>query len=250
LGPSAYQKSRWSCHDICQSDTVTEPTDPRPAPSAFVFDFDGTILDTEWPEYVIVAAEYQRHGLTLDLSEWQETIGTAGHPHWTDVLQSHVGPIDDIDEVRARSRARHRSMLAALDVQPGVHGLLDLAEDRGLALAVASSSPRSWVEEHLSHRGLIGRFATVVTRDDVAAPKPAPDLFALACRRLGIAPAHAVAFEDSRHGCAAATQAGLRCVVVPNRVTAGQDFSRADLVVGSLADLDAIQLGLSASVPM
>jgi HAD superfamily hydrolase (TIGR01509 family) len=215
---------------------VSTPLPAHP-PLAFVFDFDGTILDTEWPEYITVATEYERRGLRLELTEWQERIGTAGHAHWSTLLQGLTGPIPDIERSIERVRAAHRRMVAESGLRDGVIELIELARRNGLGLAIATSSPRVWAEHHLVERGLIEHFDAVVTRDDVAAPKPAPDLYALACRRLGVPPELAVAFEDSQHGCTAAVVAGLRCVVAPNRVTLGQDFSRAHLVVDSLAEV-------------
>jgi beta-phosphoglucomutase-like phosphatase (HAD superfamily) len=76
----------------------------------------------------------------------------------------------------------------------------------------------------------------VRTRDDVVRTKPAPDLYLSAVAALGVAPREAVAFEDSANGIAAAKDAGLLCVAVPNALTAGMDLSRADVRLGSLAD--------------
>ena len=91
---------------------------------------------------------------------------------------------------------------------------------------------------HLERLGLAAPLATVVTREDAARPKPAPDLYAEALRRLGLVADDAVAVEDSANGVAAARGAGLRVVAVPGPVTAGQDLSAADLQVASLAELD------------
>jgi putative hydrolase of the HAD superfamily len=90
-----------------------------------------------------------------------------------------------------------------------------------------------WLEDVL-----LGRFSAVVTRDDVASVKPAPDLYLAATAALGASPRRSVAFEDSSHGCTSAVAAGLRCVVVPNRMTRPQDFPHADRVVETLADVD------------
>ena len=102
---------------------------------------------------------------------------------------------------------------------------------------MASSSPRSWVEPHLERFGLLRHFDVVRTRDDVALAKPAPDLFLAACQALGVDPAEAVVLEDSAHGATAARAAGVRCVVVPNRLTVLSDLSHADLRRDTLLDL-------------
>ncbi|OWY61768.1 hypothetical protein B7486_62040, partial [cyanobacterium TDX16] len=118
-------------------------------PDAIVFDFDGLILDTEWPEFRSVAEVYGEHGLELVLEEWQEVVGTADHPHWTEMLQSALGePIDDIDGLRLRRLEHHHGLIALEEVRPGVVALLEQASEAGVRLGVASSSPRDWVEGH------------------------------------------------------------------------------------------------------
>jgi beta-phosphoglucomutase-like phosphatase (HAD superfamily) len=91
------------------------------------------------------------------------------------------------------------------------------------------------VAGHLDRLGLDG-WACVRCRDDVEQPKPAPDLYLAATRCLGVAPAEAIAIEDSQSGVEAARAAGLHCVAVPSALTAGHDLSAADLVLDSLAD--------------
>ena len=127
-------------------------------------------------------------------------------------------------------------------IQPGVVDLLDQAETLGLARGVASSSPISWVGRHLDRLGILSRFAAVRTQDDVERTKPWPDVFLAAARALEVRPERAVVFEDSRNGVLAAKEAGMFCVAVPNRITEGLDFSDADLVVSSLADVDLAAL--------
>jgi HAD superfamily hydrolase (TIGR01509 family) len=212
-------------------------------PDALVFDFDGLILDTEWPEFRSIAEVYGEHGVELVLEEWQQIVGTADHPHWTEMLQSALGtPIDDLDAVHARRLEHHHGLIALEEVRPGVQALVEEASDAGVRLGVASSSPRSWVEGHLQERGLRPFFEVVFTRDDVERAKPDPALFRIATEALGADPVRTVALEDSHHGVTSAKAAGLWAVACPNRVTGGLDFSHADLVVESLADIDLPRL--------
>lgn len=208
-------------------------------PHALVFDFDGLILDTEWCEYHSVAAVFDEHGLELVLEEWQTIVGTADHPHWSEMLEVALGrPLLDRDEVVERRRDHHHLLIREEVVLPGVEALLEQAEAAGVALAVASSSPRDWVEGHLDRLGLLSRFAAVRTRDDVHRAKPDPALYLAATEAVGADPGRSVALEDSRHGVTSAKAAGLACVAVPNRITAGLDLSHADAVVASLAEVD------------
>lgn len=204
--------------------------------SALVFDFDGLILDTEWPEYTSVREEFEAHGVDLRLEVWQEIVGTADHPHWTDQLEARLGRPIDREVVVARRRTRHHALIGEQQVRPGVVELLRAAGQARIAVVVASSSSRSWVEGHLRRLGLFEHFHAVRGREDVARAKPAPDLFVSALEAVGVEPGAAVAFEDSRHGSRAAKAAGIYTVVVPNEITRGQSFEHADLVLESLLD--------------
>jgi HAD superfamily hydrolase (TIGR01509 family) len=209
---------------------------------ALVFDFDGLILDTEWPEFATVREEFEAHGLELALEDWQEIVGRADHRHWFDWLEDELGRELERSAVIERRRARHHLLIAAQEVRPGVLGLLDEAEAAAIPIAVASSSPESWVRGHLERLGLLERFHTVRCREHVERAKPAPDLFLAAVRAMGASPSRSVALEDSRHGCTAATEAGLVCVVAPNDVTRSQVFDHAHLVVGSLVEVSLSSL--------
>jgi len=206
---------------------------------ALLFDFDGTLVDTESPEYDAWEAVYAEHGETIPLASWLGTIGLpSGLAAWNplDHLAARVPGIDR-EAMAARQRADFHARAGAQPLLPGVAEWMDAADAAGIALGVASSATRDWVEGHLRSRGIRERFRTVRTREDVARAKPHPDLYLLACADLGVAPGDAVAIEDSAHGVAAARAAGLACLAVPNRLTRHHDLSAADRLLESLAHL-------------
>jgi HAD superfamily hydrolase (TIGR01509 family) len=130
----------------------------------------------------------------------------------------------------------------AKELLPGVLQHIEEARALGLKLGVASSSTSEWVKGHLNRLGILDRFHCLRCRDDVANVKPAPDLYLAMLECLGVSAAEAFAIEDSPNGITAAKQAGLRCVAIPNSITAGLDLSRADVVLGSLAELSLAEL--------
>jgi HAD superfamily hydrolase (TIGR01509 family) len=200
-----------------------------------VLDFDGTILDTEQPVYQSWAELWHDHGVELDRDRWQEIIGTdAGFDPWVE-LQRRVGWLDP--SLLERRRDRRDWLQLAFVPRDGVLVWLDEADDLGVAVAIASSSPEAWVLGHLERLGLADRFALVVCRSDTVPPKPDPTSYREACQRLGARPRASVAVEDSSHGVAAAVAAGLFTVAVPHPLTVGTDLSAADLIVPSLAAL-------------
>ncbi|MDQ1403042.1 MAG: hypothetical protein QOG03_1358 [Actinomycetota bacterium] len=204
---------------------------------ALVFDFDGLILDTERPIFESWRRIYQAEGHDIDVAKWESIIGMDDVWDPADDLEVLVGrPLDR--DAMAETRRRHRNeLLAAEVILPGVTALLEAARSEGVATAVASSSPVSWVEEHLVRLGLVDAFAHVACRGPDLPAKPEPDVYLAAVAALGVEPAEAVALEDSAHGVRAAKTAGLLCVAVPHDLTRNSDFSGADLVVDSLAEL-------------
>jgi HAD superfamily hydrolase (TIGR01509 family) len=203
--------------------------------SCLVLDFDGTILDTEQPVYQSWAELWHDHGVELARDRWQEIIGTdAGFDPWVE-LQLRVGSLDP--SLLERRRDRRDSLQLAYLPRDGVLLWLDEADEMGVPVAIASSSPEEWVLSHLARLGLADRFALVVGRSDSVPPKPDPTSYREACLRLGARPRASVAVEDSSHGVAAAIAAGLFTVAVPHPLTVGTDLSAADLIVASLADV-------------
>jgi putative hydrolase of the HAD superfamily len=215
---------------------------------ALIFDFDGTIIDSETPVFEGWQATYAEHGHELPLSRYVEIIGTAAHtfdPHGH--LEGLIGRTLDREQLTAERQAKHRAIIYANDTLPGVRGWIEEATAKFMPLAIASSSQEWWIESNLARLKLRDRFQIVRTREMVAAAKPAPDLFLAALDGLGVQPHEAIVIEDSLHGIAAAKSAGLFTVAVPNPVTAGLDLSAADIVVRSLAELPLVHAVARAS---
>jgi len=213
---------------------------------ALIFDFDGLILDTETPEFRVWQAIYHEHGRELDPADWGRIVGGAGAGYFDAAihLATLVGDGLDPAVLRQRNQTESAKLILSQPVLPGVVDYLEEAGRLGLRLAIASSSPHSWVDAHLKRLELFEYFKPVVCADDVPAgrTKPHPDLFLKVLDELGIRADEAVAFEDSPNGVRAAQAAGIFVVTVPNPVTALLDFGGEDLRLGSLADLPLASL--------
>ncbi|MDQ3107001.1 MAG: HAD-IA family hydrolase [Actinomycetota bacterium] len=204
---------------------------------ALVFDFDGVVADTEGPEYEAWRTTWADHGHILELEDWVRSIGTNDPDGWHPLtaLAELMGAGFDADAANEGRRARHRPAIAALTTPlPGVAELLAEARAEGLVTAIASSSDADWVPPLLVQLGLSDAFAHLSLYDGTCPAKPAPDLYLRACAALDVAPAEAIAIEDSPNGIAAAKAAGLWCVAVPHAITCSLDLSAADLVIDTL----------------
>jgi HAD superfamily hydrolase (TIGR01509 family) len=206
---------------------------------ALIFDFDGLILDTETPEARIWQDLYARYGHEFPLDDWIRNVVGATIQNMDPIaqLQRLTGlPLDHqaLTEQAQRDRLEYQASLPPL---PGVSDYFDSARHLGLRLAVASSSPRPWVEGYLRRLGFYELFDFIFCREDVSHLKPAPDLFLAALSALHLPASQALAFEDSPNGVRAASAAGLRVVGVPNPITERLGPLPADLTLHSLADL-------------
>lgn len=210
---------------------------------AIVFDFDGTMLDTEGAIYESWVHIYERHGLEFPMSAWERVVGAPAvrfDPY--DDLEKQVGSPISRDELRKIRLDWQQRRIESLSLQPGVQETIDAALERGTKLAIASNSQMPWVEGHLKRLGLFDHFEAICTVEQVANPKPAPDLYRLAVERLGVSPREAVAVEDSPIGALSAVRAGLHTIVVPIPLTRAMEFPPECIVIESLADMSIDQL--------
>ena len=205
---------------------------------AFLFDFDGLLVETESASRAGWEWLYERHGQKLPPEKWATLVGTVdGWDIWGH-LESLVGPLDR-ETLNEERYAHELTLLEAEELRPGIADYLAFAEEHDLKRAIVSSASRRWVDMHLERLERAVGWDAIVTADhDPERAKPRPTLYLEALEELGVPADEAVAFEDSPNGAAAARAAGIYVVGIPNTVTAdlGLDAS-ADLVLGSLAEL-------------
>jgi HAD superfamily hydrolase (TIGR01509 family) len=205
---------------------------------AVVFDLDGVIVDSEqvWDDVRERLAK-ERGG------RWHEGAQAAmmgmSSPEWSVYMHDEIGleesPEEINDEVVGRMLARYRESLPLID--GAVEAVRRLAPE--FTLAVASSSNRPLIEVVLEKTGLAELFAVTVSSEEVAAGKPAPDVYLEAARRLGVDPAQCAAVEDSANGIRAAHAAEMRVLAIPNAhyPPHADSLVLADVVVASVAEI-------------
>lgn len=184
---------------------------------AVIFDLDGLVLDTEagyraaWRR---AAAEW---GAELDEDFfWALSGQEAGAV--SQALAAVLGE-DAAPEhfwTRATRHWREHVDIHGIAVRPGFPELRDWLLRSGIPCALATNSQRRYALECLRVAGLEDAFSHLVDRDQVERGKPAPDVYLAAAERLGVAPAHCLALEDSPTGLASAHTAGMRCILVPS----------------------------------
>jgi HAD superfamily hydrolase (TIGR01509 family) len=199
------------------------------------------ILDTETPQVEVWKTIYAEYGFDYPVEDWCQTIGGWGASTFDPAVELSrlSGDKLDVEALRQRGESECNAAIDASPAMPGTVECLEWAKSKGLRLAIASSSERSWVEPHLAKLGLLERFEKVITGDDVAPgrTKPHPDVFLKALSMLGLSADRALVVEDSPHGIAAAHKAGLSVVAIPNPVTKLLPMAEADLTLDSLAEI-------------
>lgn len=203
--------------------------------TAVIFDMDGVLLDSE----LLYREENQRLfrelGAEVSEAEYDPFIGISTPLMWQGLIAAWNLPYR-VEELVQREHDRKHAVLQTreLTASRGLPELLDRLRAAGRRLAVASGSPRRNIALVLDRLGVAQRFDVVVSSEEVAHGKPAPDVFLEAARRLGVSPAECVVIEDAANGIRAARAAGMPCVGYQNPTSGRQDLSAAHLIVDSL----------------
>lgn len=204
-----------------------------------IFDFDGILVDTEWAIYQSWVRIFRREGQRLPMKTYSPCLG-AGYSYWDPArhLEKLTGKTYDWDVINKERQARIESDLDSAGLMPGALELLDLCDEYGIGMAVASSSSRRWVGGWLQKLGIEKRFRGVFCRTDGYPPKPDPALYRAAIECLGVPACHCLALEDSDNGLKSASLAGAFTVAIPNRLTRHScNFAQALTWEKSLATL-------------
>ncbi|MFZ4453259.1 HAD family hydrolase [Salibacterium aidingense] len=209
---------------------------------ALIFDFDGLIMDTETRQYEVLQELFAEHGSELPLHVWQQEIGTSTGFSPVDYLFSQTGRSVEAEAFNQQLEQRFLERLAQESARPGVKSYLTEAKKQGLLLGLASSSSYEWVSTHLRNLRLMDYFSCIRTSNDVDHVKPDPALYEQTAACLGVRPEECLVFEDSANGALAAARAGMRCVIVPNQVTADLEFGKVERRIVSMEEVPLASL--------
>ncbi len=213
--------------------------------AAVIFDLDGVLVDTEpwWHEVRVDFAA--RRGRSWSADDSRACMGRNSR-EWSAIMRERLGvaePAEAIERAIVDALVAHYAAEPAPVVEGAPAAAIRIAAR--VPAAIASSAHPEVIRAALGATGLAGLFGAVVSSDDVATGKPAPDVYLEAARRLGVAPERCLVIEDSRNGVLAGRAAGMRVVLVPNAsVPPGPGAAEAaDAVLGRLADLPVDALG-------
>lgn len=202
--------------------------------AAVLFDLDGLMIDSEplsceaW--HLLLAA----YGVTFDETLLPDMIGRRVQEVAVLVVRHHSLDVEMNEFLRQREETLISHARTRVQPMPGLLSLLDWLDTVGVARAVATSSSRDYAASMLQAIGVSDRVDHLVTAEDVARGKPAPDIYVLAAARLGVATDTCVVLEDSLPGVQAGRAAGMVTIAIPNDAVHRFDASVATAVVPDL----------------
>ena len=206
---------------------------------AVVFDMDGVIFDSERLGLRSWQAVADRHGLG-DISETAKKCIGRNTADTMKIFDEAYGDRVNVEELYEEAKVLMRDIIAkeGLPLKEGARELLGFLKEQGIKVGLASSTKQAVVKEELTAAGLIGYFSVIVGGDMIERSKPEPDIYLLACERLGAEPGKCVCIEDSFNGVISAHRAGLGVIMVPDMLMPTDEIlSLVDVYKKSLSDV-------------
>ncbi|MBI4995187.1 HAD family phosphatase [Candidatus Peregrinibacteria bacterium] len=184
---------------------------------AVIFDLDGTIVFSHPTHFAAYEKLFARFGVTWDYKEFNDIFAGTGAPSIIKMILERNGIYDfDLPALVQEKRNYFDEILSekGFNIVPGFFDFLKKINARGLKKAIASGASKQNIISILKSIGIIDEFQEIVSGEEVSRPKPAPDIFLEAARKIEVAPGECLVIEDTEHGINAAKTAGMKCVAL------------------------------------
>ena len=203
---------------------------------AIFWDNDGVLADTEHLYFDATAEVLAPLGIHLSEPDYIQLFLIEGRGAWHLAAARGLDPAEIERLRRTRNELYGRRLAEQAEPMAGVEAVLQALHGR-YVMGIVTSSRKDHFDAIHARTGLTRFFDFILTASDYARVKPHPDPDLEAIARAGVPPEACLAIEDSARGLEAARAAGVRCVVVPTRLTRGSDFSGAHAVVPAIQDV-------------
>jgi len=208
---------------------------------AVIFDMDGVVIDSGLIHNTAEQKILKSIGIDLTFEEIRKYAGQASTVWFKKVLSEH-NKIADLKELENKKfEIVYAELKKNIPVVPGALELIDLLNGK-LKTALASGSPKKFVNYVVSKLGLYDKFDAITGYGDFSKPKPDPELFLLMSKKLNVDPKCCLVIEDAYNGVLAAKNAGMKCVGYVNKYSGNQDLSKADLIIDDLTELSLYKI--------
>ncbi len=203
---------------------------------AALLDMDGILVDSE-PLHCKAWSEVAHFmGASLPPEFFHKYVGIGNTKVAEDLISMTKTELSKEEIVEQKTNV-YLGLIRSIKPMEGIVEFLTKLKKNHLSIGVVSSSPRKEVVSTLQYAGIFSFFETVTSKEDARETKPAPDLYKAALRKMNLQPTECVAVEDSESGVGAAKSAGIYCIAIPHKLSASQNFKKADLVIESVTIL-------------
>lgn len=201
---------------------------------AVIFDRDGVIVDSESCNIIAAIKAFKQLGISIKEEEKKLVIGRHPDDYHKLFLKKYKF---SYPEFRKIQKEMYQKLIESAPLLSKTIALVKELHKSNVKLALTTSSGKRGTDMVLEMAGLKGMFDLIITHEDYTKRKPDPEPYIVTARKLGVDPKDCVAVEDTSVGVESAKRAGMKCIVIPNRYTKGQDFSKADIVVESAENI-------------
>lgn len=192
---------------------------------ALLIDFDGLVIDSESVWYDLYHEVLLRdYDYDLSIKDFLVCVGASSFELF-EFLSQNISEEVDIEKLKEETTKKFIEESKEIEIMPGVREIIEQAKKLGLKTCIASSASRPKPEYHLTRFELINQIDEMSTGDLSERLKPAPDIYIKATELLNLEPSECLALEDSKNGLISATAAGIKCIIIPNRITELSEFS-------------------------
>lgn len=206
---------------------------------AVIFDMDGVIIDSEPIHFEVDIQTMKDFGCSISKEELNKYVGTTNEYMFTDIKNKYKLDKSVEEIINYRCELAKRKVIES-DLAP-IEGIIDLLKnlkEKNIPAAIASSSPRDFIEVVVSKFELEDYFSCILSGEEVENGKPAPDIYVETAKKLGIVPEECIVIEDSKNGVMAAKEAGMKCIGFKNINSGEQDLTKADYIVKSIVEIE------------
>ncbi|KNY27172.1 HAD family hydrolase [Pseudobacteroides cellulosolvens] len=206
---------------------------------AVIFDMDGVIVDSEPIHFEVDKKVLKKCNLNVNDEILNSYVGIPNPEMWKDLKEKYnlVPSVEELLKLQSEFKIEFlkETKIEAID---GVKGLLNELKQNNIILAVASSSPRFFIETILETIKIRECFNVILSCEEVQRGKPYPDIFLITAEMLKVNPQECIVIEDSTNGVKAALSAGMRCIGYANLNSGLQDLSSASTIVNSICEIN------------
>ncbi|MFW2488996.1 HAD family hydrolase [Clostridium chromiireducens] len=206
---------------------------------AVIFDMDGVIIDSEPIHFDVDLQTISELGGDISKEDLEKYVGTTNEYMYTDI-KNKFNISKSLEEIIHYKVELTKKKIIELDLEPieGIRELLKELKNKNINTAIASSSPRDFIELVVSKFKLENYIEYIISGEEVKHGKPDPDIYIETAKKLRVSPEECIVIEDSRNGVLAAKAAGMKCIGFQNVNSGNQDLSNADVIVHSITEVN------------